>query len=403
MRIPKTLAIPRTATVVFALGTAQTLAWGSSYYLPAILADPMAAGLGLPVSAVFGAFSAALLLGALVGPLVGRVIDRSGGRGVLAASSLVLATGLVLLAGAGGLAGLVLGWAAMGVGMAMGLYDPAFAALARLYGAEARSKITGITLFAGFASTIGWPLSAVMLEAFGWRGACLGWAVIQLLVCLPLYLSLPRAETAVAKPVDAPETPPASPPPHAMGLLAFVFAVVAFNAGAIGAHLPGLFAAAGASPAAAVAAAALIGPAQVGARILEFSLLRRFHPLIAARIACLTHPAGAAVLALLGAPGAAGFALLHGAGNGMLTIARGTLPLAIFGPGGYGTRSGLLAIPARLAQSTAPVVFGLLVTGFGVGALWLSGGMALAACGALMLLRTKKIEERRSSSTPAET
>lgn len=382
--------IARTTTVVIALGTAQTLAWACSYYLPAILAVPMAESLGIAPSAVFGAFSGALLLGAVVGPVVGRVIDRSGGRGVLAASSLVLAAGLLILAGAGGLAGLILGWAVMGLGMAMGLYDPAFATLARLYGAEARGKITGITLFAGFASTIGWPVSALMLEAFGWRGACVGWAGVQLLICLPLYLTLPRAEMPVAGSAPTAAAPPREPPPkHAMGLLAFVFAVAAFNAGAIGAHLPGLFSAAGASPAASVLAAALIGPAQVGARVVEFSLLRRFHPLVAARIATLTHPLGALTLAALGAPGAAGFALLHGAGNGMLTIAKGTLPLAIFGAGGYGARSGLLSIPARLAQAASPVLFGLLIAGYGVGALWLSATLAVAACGALFLLRAR--------------
>ena len=138
----------RRSVVVSALGTAQTLAWGSSYYLPAIMADPIAHGLGLSRTTVFGLFSGALLLSAVLGPSVGRTIDNHGGRGILALSNLVLATGLVLLGVAQGFATLALAWAVLGVGMAMGLYDPAFATLTGLYGRAARGPITGITLIA---------------------------------------------------------------------------------------------------------------------------------------------------------------------------------------------------------------------------------------------------------------
>jgi MFS family permease len=136
--------------VVAALGTAPTLAWGSSYYLPAILADPIAANLRLSRTAVFGVFSGALLVSALLGPTVGRAIDQHGGRGVLAISNLVLAAGLVLLGTAQGILTLTIAWTFLGVGMAMGLYDPAFATLTGLYGRAARGPITGITLIAGF-------------------------------------------------------------------------------------------------------------------------------------------------------------------------------------------------------------------------------------------------------------
>ena len=159
--------------VVAALGTTQTLAWGSSYYLPAILAEPIAEGLGLSRSMVFGVFSGSLLVSAFLGPAVGRAIDNRGGRGVLVLSNLVLAAGLIVLALAQGLVSLAAAWAVLGVGMALGLYDSAFATLAGLYGREARGPITGITLIAGFASTIGWPLSALLDASLGWRGACL--------------------------------------------------------------------------------------------------------------------------------------------------------------------------------------------------------------------------------------
>src|SRR5262249_52907231 len=176
----------RSTLIVAAIGTTQTLAWASSYYLPAILADPIAAGLGLPKALFFGFFSASLLLQAALGPAIGRAIDRRGGRGVRVLSTLVLGAGLVWLALTRGPLGLAGAWAVLGIGMALGLYDAAFATLTALFGREARAPITGITLIAGFASAVGWPLSAVLAESFGWRGACLGWAVFNLVICLPM-------------------------------------------------------------------------------------------------------------------------------------------------------------------------------------------------------------------------
>ena len=152
------------------------------------------------------------------------------------------------------------------------------------------------------------------------------------------------------------------------------------------AHLPRLLQLTGASLAAAVVAGALVGPAQVGARLLEYGFLRRLHPLLSARIASLLHPVGAVVLAIAGAPSAAAFGILHGAGNGILTIAKGTLPLALFGPHGYGERQGLLMVPARIAQAFAPLLFGFCLDRWGAGALWLSGALSLAAFGVLLSL-----------------
>jgi MFS family permease len=382
-------AAPQGATrVVVALGITQTLAWASSYYIPAVLAVPMARSLDLASSWVFGAFSAALVLSALVAPWVGRVIDAKGGRAVLTASNLVLAAGLALLAAAQEPVVMVLGWLVMGLGISMGLYDAAFATLAGLYGRAARGPITGITLIAGFASTVGWPLSAVLEEVVGWRGACLVWAGLHLVLGLPLNrLLVPQAPPPQKAAAAAePDGPP--PPRFAMPLLAVVFATTWFVAGAMAAHLPVLLEAAGSTPAVAIAAGALIGPAQVGARLLEFGFLRRFHPLVSARLATLCHPIGAVVLAVFGGPAAAVFVVLHGMGNGVLTIAKGTLPLAVFGPVGYGARTGLISAPSRLLQATAPFLFGLVLEGAGVGwALWLTAGCCLAAFVALLLLR----------------
>ena len=373
--------------VVIALGISQTLAWAASYYIPAVLAVPMARAWGLASSGVFGGFSAALVLSALIAPWVGRAIDARGGRVVLTASNLVLATGLVVLAAAQGPWVMLLGWLVMGVGISMGLYDAAFAALAGLYGRAARGPITGITLIAGFASTVGWPVSAVLEEVVGWRGACLAWAGLHLVLGLPLNLFLVPPAPPPAKAAIADEDGP-PPPRFAMPLLAVVFATTWFVAGAMAAHLPVLLEAAGTTSAVAIAAGALIGPAQVGARVLEFSFLRRFHPLVSARLATICHPIGALVLALVGGPAAAVFVVLHGMGNGVLTIAKGTLPLAVFGPVGYGARTGLISAPSRLLQATAPFLFGLCLEYGGVSAaLWLTSSCSVVGFIALILLR----------------
>ena len=376
--------------VVATLGTTQTLAWASSFYLPAILGAPIAAGLGLPVSVFFGIFSAALLLGAAISPWVGRLIDIHGGRAVLAASNVVLAAGLAGLAVAQGVVGLTIAWLILGVGMAIGLYDPAFATLTRLYGRDARASITGITLIAGFASTVGWPASAWFEHAFGWRDACLIWAGLHLVAALPLnWLIIPPAPPLPAPEESARDVLPTEPPRGAMPILAFYFCATAFVTGAMSAHLPRFLESAGAGAAAAIAAGALVGPAQVAARLVEFGLLRAVHPVWSARIAALMHPLGAAMLGALAPVGVALFALSHGAGNGLITIARGTLPLAIFGPAGYGLRTGILAAPARVTVAVAPFLFGLLLDRIGVFAVLLSAAISLAAFASLWLLRPR--------------
>ena len=376
----------RRGFIVAALGTSLTVSWASSYYIPAILAVPMAKDLGLSPVWVFGAFSMAMVVSAMIGPWAGARIDGFGGRGVLMVSNLVFATGLAVLALAQSLPVLFAGWAVIGLGMGIGLYEAGFATLAAIYGKDARGPITGITLIAGFASTVGWPLSGLMLATWGWREACIGWALIHLCLALPLNACLPKGTEVIRSQVTPAED---GPPPSriALWLLAFVFAATWFNATAMAAHLPGLLHAAGASPAVAIAAGALIGPAQVAARLLEFGLLRRFHPLVSARVAAAAHPVAAVALVSLGGPAAYVFAILHGAGNGILTIAKGTLPLALFGSVGYGQRIGWLNAPARVLQAAAPLIFGAALAAWGVSAVWLTAGVALAALAALLLIR----------------
>jgi MFS family permease len=388
--------------VVTALGLSQTLAWASSYYLPAILADPIGASIGVSRSWVFAAFSAALLIAAFAGPAVGRVIDRYGGRGVLAFSNIVLAVGLVALAGTVNTATLFAAWAILGVGMGLGLYDAAFAALAALYGHNARGPITGITLFAGFASTVSWPISTFLNDAIGWRETVLVWAALNLVVGLPLnrFLLPVPSQPAYVKREDGARV--GWQPRREMLLLAFVFAAVWFVTGAMASQLPTLLERAGATPLQAVAAASLVGPAQVVARLAEFVIMRRIHPLISARIAALLHPIGAVVFAIVGPPAAVAFTVFYGAGNGLLTIARGTVPLAVFGPYAYGERTGLLGAPARASQAFAPLLFGLLLDRMGIWVIAVSSALSLAAFVALFGLRAseRSVETAPESKTP---
>lgn len=375
-------------SLVLRLGTAQTLAWASSYYLPAILAKPMATETGVAVGTVWLAFSLSLLLSAGVGPSVGRAIDRLGGRPVLMGTSLIFAAGLALLALAQGPILLFAGWIIVGLAMGAGLYEAAFATLVRLQGQHARNAITGITLLAGLASTVGWPLSAWMEAQLGWRGACLGWAALHIVLGLPLNASLPRTEALPSPEALAPQGAVTAQrtPRHVAWVLAYVFAATWFVSSALAAHLPALLMASGLSLAGALAIGALVGPAQVAGRLLEFGGLRRFHPLWAARIAAALHPLGVLVWMAAGAVAAPVFAVLHGLGNGMLTIAKGTLPLAFYGPVGYGQRQGWIVAPSRIAQGFSPLAFGWLVERWGAGALWFSGALIGSALACLWWL-----------------
>jgi predicted MFS family arabinose efflux permease len=266
-----------------------------------------------------------------------------------------------------------------------------------LYGQDARRAITGITLFAGFASTIGWPLSSYLAHEFGWREACLTWAALHLLLGLPLNLLLPRAGPLPRREPAADQAASADRQPsgetqagsRTAMLMAYVFAVTWFISTAMASHLPQLLQSTGAAVAIAIGAAALVGPAQVAGRLVEYGLLKNAHPLLSARLAILTHPIAALCLGLLGAPAASLFAVLHGLGNGILTIAVGTLPLKVFGAQGYGQRQGWLMVPARIVQAGSPFIFGLAVAQWGIGALWLSSVLGLSALLALWTMQTQ--------------
>ncbi len=374
-----TFLSPRNKTVA-AIGFGQMLAWGSSYYLAAILAPVMARAFALPTVAVFAMFSAALLVSAVLGPWAGQRVDRLGGRRVLQHANVLFAIAHLVLATAQGPMTLLLGWLLLGMAMPFGLYDAAFGTLVRLYREDARRSIVAVTLIAGFASSVAWPLTHFVEVHSSWRTACALWALLHLTVGLALHrYGLPNVIAAARHAPEAPVTPPVAVSPQLMWLLAAIFAASGFVFAALAAHLPRLLQAVGATPTAAVAAASLVGAFQVAGRLLDAAWLKRLHPLVTAKLATALHPLGALLLLWLGAPVAGVFTALHGAGVGLTTILKGTLPLALFGPAGFGQRAGLLEAPSRVMQAIAPVLFSLLLDGLGGQVVWITAALSLAA------------------------
>ncbi|MES3008691.1 MAG: MFS transporter [Pseudomonadota bacterium] len=355
---------PRWA-VVCALGIVQIFAWGGSFYLLTVVAAPIQADTGWPLPWIIGSLSVGLLVSGIVSPRVGNTIDRRGGRFVLAVSSPLLAVGLVVSGFAPNLPAFIAGWVIIGLGMGAGLYDAAFATLGQIYRERARSAITGLTLWAGFSSTISWPLSAWFAANLGWRGAFFGYAAIQLLVCLPLVLTMiprhfPRAALPNATAASATLTFSA----HERRLFlivsgVFVMAGTSFSILTI--HLLTLLQTHGVTLENAVLLGTLIGPAQVVGRIVEMSNRGRHHPLWTLTFAVLLIAVGMTLLAT-------GFAImgiaivLYGAGNGVFSIARGTVPLIFFGPDRYARVMGRLARPTLLAQALAPMLAAWVMT-----------------------------------------
>lgn len=355
--------------VITTLGITQILAWGSSFYLPAVLAKPIAADTGWPLAWIVTGLSVGLLAAGLLAPRIGRTIDRSGGRPVLVASSAMMGAGLTAMALAPNLPAYLSAWILMGFGMGSGLYDASFATLARLYGKQARGAITSLTLWGGFASTVCWPLSAYLVEHLGWRGACAVYAAIQIFVSLPLH-------AFVLPSVGAPEVTEQSaesgrsnpdPPTLAGGRRVWAFLVLgtiltfgAVTASMIGVHLLTLLQARGLDLAAAVALGALVGPAQVGARVVEMAFGRHYHPIWTMAASVLLVAIGVGLF-FIGFPIPALALALYGAGNGIGSIAKGTLPLALFGPFGYASLMGKLAMPSLLSQAFSPSLGAVLI------------------------------------------
>jgi hypothetical protein len=382
---------------VLVLALTQILAWGAIYYPPVLTVPLIAAARDWSVTLTMGGFSFGLLIAGLASPRVGALIDRYGGHRVMPGGSLIGAAGLVALVYASHPVAYFACWMALGLAMSASLYDPAFATLGRVFGAGARRPITALTLAGGFASTVSWPTTHVLIEAVGWRGTYLVYATLLALVAAPLHaFALPRGQArpdAVGSP-SAPAAPRALPARGAAFLLvAAAFAAYAFVPSGLAAHLLAIFGRSGLDAATVVAIGALFGPAQVTARLFEFAIVRNLHPLWLVRFAV-----GLLLIAfvLLGTFGisvaiAAAFAIMFGAANGLVTIARGTVPLALFGAAGYGQIVGRIAGPALIMQSVAPLLLAYVIERASDGtALAVTAAFALAALGCFALVRRSR-------------
>jgi len=359
------------AVVVSALGVTQIFAWGSSYYLPAVLAKPIAAEMGWSLTFVVAGLSLGLAIAGLVSPRVGRLIDRFGGRPVLAVGAVFLALGLAALGFAHSVVGYLLAWIALGLGMGAGLYDPAFATLGRLYGHGARSVITSLTLFGGFASTVCWPLSAFLEARFGWRETCVAYALLQVVFAFPVHLLvLPREPEASTAPQSQEIASPDPGPAAAKGagpfiLLASVITISSVVSTVMSVHLVTVLQDRGIALAAAVGLGVLVGPSQVGARAIEMAIARFHHPIWTKLVSTSSVALGLGLLWTgISLPAVA--LVFYGAGIGLESIARGTLPLAIFGPARYPIIMGRIARPSLLAQAVAPTIAAVLMESIGV-------------------------------------
>lgn len=383
---------PSPLWVVPALGVTQILAWGSSFYLPAVLAKPIAEDTGWPLTWVIAGLSLGLLIAGLISPLVGRRIRDLGGRPVLIASALLLAAGFTVLALAPALPVFIAGWAVMGLGMGAGLYDAAFSTLGRLYGLAARKHITTLTLFGGLASTTCWPLSAFFLSTLGWRGTCGAYAAIQILIAVPMYLIALKGP--VPPLVPAPREPHLPPRDRIAThralflLLAVCITIASMLSTVMSVHLLTLLEARGLTLATAVALGALVGPSQVGARFIEMLVSRYHHP-IWTKVAAVSLVASGLLLLWLGLPLIPVCLVLYGAGIGLESIARATLPLALFGPSDYAPIMGRLARPSLIAQAATPALGALLIQHLGtegmLGAVTLLALFNVGLVGALFL------------------
>jgi MFS family permease len=388
MSTPPAAPEPGSARLIVALGVTQIVSWGSIYYGFALLLDPLQQALAADRTTVVGAFSAALLTSGLLATLVGRRIDLFGGRAVMSAGSVAAAALLAALSRVEGVAALYAIWIGLGAVMAATLYEPAFAVVTQAFAAGYRRAITLLTLFGGFASTVFWPLTTALIEAFGWRDALLALAAVNLFVCAPLHAWLLPAGRRDAHPPAAATTSRTLAEvlrERSFYLLALAFLTNALLIAAIGVHLIAMLRADGLSPAAAAGVGATIGPMQVLGRVAEFAVGRRVSAVNVGRVAVLLPPL--ALVALLMADGSRAwllaFACLYGAGNGALTIVRGTVPVELYGRDHYGAVTGALATPGLIARAAGPIAAAALAAlpgGYDAAVAML---IALSAAGAL--------------------
>lgn len=376
--------------LVIRLGLTQIIGWGSGFYLPAILAVPISASLGIATESFFWAFTISLLVSGLLGPRVGKAIDQYGGRKILPIGTISFALGLSLLALSTNLPMLVAAWILIGIGGSMGNYDAAFATAVNFFAEKSNKVIAGITVFAGFSSTVAWPLSTLMLEQFGWREAVWLWVILHLVVNLPLHLTIPKSEMREVTDLTGPIRKLVKNR-FRFDILVVIFAVMfaleGFIVSSVNTTLPFLLSELGATSAVALLAATILGPSQVMARVLLVALDRWMTPMWVAFISIVAHPIGVLLVLLFGTDALIPFVILHGIGVGLNPFIRGSLPLLFFGADHYGQRQGYIMMLSKLISALSPTLLTLLVLSDPILGIQVTGLMGLLALGLLGLLR----------------
>lgn len=374
------------------LGILQVLVWGGSFFLMAVMADPIIEETGWASQWVYGALSLSILVSAVLAPLISRLIARYGGRPILASSGLGVAIGLFLMANSTALPFFLLAWSVIGIGMALGLYEALFACLGSLYGERAGGVITGITLISGFATTLSWPAVALVIDYIGWRSTCLAYGALLVLTVAPLYMwVLPRGSVSLRK-NDALYDESLSIDRRVYWLLTTIFALGAVIMTAISVQLISLLQGQGYSLAAAIGFSALLGPSQVGSRILQvFS--RKRHPIWTTLISVVLVAIGLSVVTMT--PAMTGLGLvLYGAGNGLRAIVRGLLPLTLMSPTHYVLLMGRMSRLSLIGQALTPLAGGYLLQTWGAGGV-LAGLSSLAMLNVILVLFLLKLVRKQ--------
>jgi len=377
------------SSITVRLGVGQIITWGSSFYLPAILAVPISKSLGITTQDFFWAFTVSLLVSGFLGPQVGRAIDRLGGRAVLPIGSVAFFAGLGLLAISTNHVMLILAWLLIGVGGSMGNYDSAFATAVSFFGNKSNRVIAGITVFAGFSSTISWPLTSYLEQTLGWQQAVFFWALMHLLIALPLNLSIPRTEPK--------EVPTTTGPIRKiiknrfrfdllLVIFAVMFALEGFIVSSVNTTLPFLLGELGASSEVALLAATILGPSQVLARVLILVPGKIMTPMRVAALSIAAHPIGVVLIWIFGVNALIPFVILHGIGVGLNPFIRGSLPLLFFGSEGFGQRQGYIMMLSKVVSALSPSLLTLLVLANVQSAIGLTFAMGVLAMGLLVWL-----------------
>ncbi|WID95130.1 MFS transporter [Bosea vestrisii] len=379
--------------LIIALGITQVAGYGALYYAFAVLAPSMTRSMGWAPEWTYGGFALGLLAGGLAAPFAGRLIDRYGTRRMMSIGSVLASLSLFALSKAEGLVSYYAAMIALEVVSTLVLYDAAFTALTQAHGAGARRAISKLTLIGGFASTLFWPLTTALVAQADWRTIYQVYAVGYLAVALPLHaLLLPCGRaTFAAKPTQPTETQDSeaylagTARRRSFVLLAIAFSLQGFVVSAMSVHMLTLLQGFGFSAALAVALGAMVGPSQVTGRLIEMLFGTNVPPVTTAWVSGALMPLGFMLLAFGGGTAviAGLFAITYGVSMGLSSIVRGTVPLQLFGPAGYGAMLGKLSAPGLVIRAAAPLGFAVMMERAGLSAstavlVTLSGAAALA-------------------------